>query len=204
MIGDSSICIKTTEFYAYAFILFVIVGYLIFLIRASAAEERLSNVDLTSHLNYEDLKAKINELADKLYNSQLAEQQCQSKLFQLSEKVNDASRTTINVGNRMYNPLEYPSRIYKGTNTRNNEMLGYVYKGDARYPLFGRYKYPGRTEKWDYYIVDENRNRLKIPFKSVNDNELTSQDTVNIPTLGDDFHVTIYDYDDFKYDPDRL
>lgn len=104
--------------------------------------------------------------------------------------------------NRIYNPLLPPERLYVGKNVVSNfQIIGYVFNDSERYPLFGRPKFPGRTEKWEYYIIDETRNKLKIPFKSTNDNELYDGDSVNIPTLDNNFTVKIYDYDSLRYNP---
>ena len=84
------------------------------------------------------------------------------------------------------------------------QMIGYVYKDNERYPLYGRYKYPGRSEKWEYYIIDETRNRLKIPFYSKNYDELYDGSIINVPTLGDNFMVKIYEYEDLRYNPNYI
>jgi hypothetical protein len=80
-------------------------------------------------------------------------------------------------------------------------MIGYVFNDNDRFPLFARQKFPGRSEKWEYYVMDETRNRLKIPFKSKNDNELYDGDSIDIPTVGNNFSVKIYDYDSLRYNP---
>ena len=125
-------------------------------------------------------------------------------------KVNiDAQKTALL--NKIYDPLISPERMYPGgrLNTprvNSFQMIGYVYQesGNERYPLFGRYKFPGKTDKWEYYVIDETRNRLKIPFKSINDNELYDGDTISIPSVGSGYKVKMYEYDNFRYDPDVL
>lgn len=195
-----SVCINKTEFYAYAFILALLVVYLLYLLNTSP-KESLTNIDLTSHLSIEDLRVKVKVLSDSLHQSKLNEQQCNIRLLQLQQEADEMPDRLVS---KMYNPLQSPTRMYTNTNQRSrNQMIGYVHNGDQRYPLFGRHKYPGRTEKWEYYIVDESRNRLKIPFRSINDNELMTDDTVDIPTVGN-FEVFIYEYDQFRYDPNIL
>jgi hypothetical protein len=104
--------------------------------------------------------------------------------------------------NRIYNPLVPPERFYTGRNVVSSfQMIGYVFNDNDRFPLFARQKFPGRSEKWEYYVMDETRNRLKIPFKSKNDNELYDGDSIDIPTVGNNFSVKIYDYDSLRYNP---
>ena len=54
-------------------------------------------------------------------------------------------------------------------NSQNFQQLGFIFNNDERYPLYGRPKYSGRSDRYEYYIIDETRNRLKIPYKSKND-----------------------------------
>jgi hypothetical protein len=134
----------------------------------------------------------------------LDEQRCRIELSKArSELSKDIGNNSLL--NKIYNPLVPPDRRYNGINGNINgyQMIGYVYRDNTndRYPLFGRYKYPGRTEKWEYYAIDETRNKLKIPFNTVNDNEITDGDTVNITSLGNGFTAKIYEYENFKYNP---
>ena len=64
--------------------------------------------------------------------------------------------------------------------TSDFQQIGFIYNNNERLPLYGRPKYPGRTEKYEYYIIDETRNRLKIPYRSKNDNELYKRCSISI------------------------
>lgn len=108
----------------------------------------------------------------------------------------------------IYNPLIPPNRLYPGgrlNNTRqfdNYQMVGFVAPTadiTQRYPLFGRYKYSGRSDRWEYYVIDESRNRIKIPITTKNDNELYDGDKQIISQLGGEFQVTLYKFNDFDY-----
>lgn len=196
---SDSVCFSRRDFNTYMYLLLILVVYIIYILYQS--RESLSVID-SSHLSHEELQAKIKQLQDQLYTFQLAEQHCRTELIKARTEL------TRGVGNntlieKIYNPLVPPERKYEGTAvyTSGYQMIGYVYRTNDRYPLFGKYKYPGRTEKWEYYVIDETRNKLKIPFKTVNDNEITDGDTVNIPSLGDGFTAKIYEYEQFRYNP---
>lgn len=205
------VCFSQQSFNTYMFILLLIIIYITYILYTSK-KEQLSNVNLDSHLSKDELETKVKDLQDKLYQSQLSEQKCQIDLLQTKNAMSGGS-VGINqqnaLLNKIYNPLVAPERIYPGgrLNTPgfdDYQMIGFVFKGNERYPLYGRYKYPGRSDRWEYYVIDETRNRLKIPFKSHNDNEIYDNDTISIPTLGDGYSVKIYDYEQFRYNPNVL
>jgi hypothetical protein len=170
----------------------------------------MSNTDLLSHLSDKELRDKIKLLEERLYNIQISEQQCQSDLYKSKQMLLNGQQQIQNVLlNKISNPLTAPDRYYPGGdfNTQpidNYQMIGYLYQDNERYPLFGRYKYPGKSDKWEYYIIDESRNRIKIPFKTKNDNELYDGDTVNVPTLQDNLNAKIYDIQQIRYNPNIL
>jgi hypothetical protein len=91
-----------------------------------------------------------------------------------------------------------PNRLY---NSKNNfQQIGFIYNSTNRYPLFSRNKYPNKSDKQEYYIIDDKQ--IKIPFSSKNDNELFNSDTVIIPELNNqEFKVQVYEIDTTKYDP---
>lgn len=206
------VCFSPQDFNTYVFIFLILVIYILYIL-FTANRENLSNIDFNTKLTKEELKTKVEELQDKLYQSQLSEQRCQIDLLQTK---NVLQQQSISVGsqqdkmlNKIYNPLVSPERTYPGGRLNvpsydDYQMIGFVFKGNERYPLYGRYKYPGRSDRWEYYIIDETRNRLKIPFKSHNDNELYNNDTISIPTLGDNYNVQIYEYEQFRYNPNVL
>lgn len=207
---ESEICVKTKDASVYIFILLCIIVFFLYIytqskIAGQNQKEQLSNIDFTQNMKLDDLKAQIKLLNDELYTTKLSEQKCQIDL-QKSLQMGHEVYTDARLLNKIYNPLVAPERIYPGGTLYSRgyndyQMLGYVYKGNERYPLFGRYKYPGKTDKYEYYLVDESRNKLKIPFKSRNDNELMDGETTFIQELGDNFNVKIYDYENFRYNP---
>jgi hypothetical protein len=171
----------------------------------------MSNINLNAQLSKNELLQKLTNIQNILYKTQLSEQQCKINLNSLTEKYNrDAQISDTEMKNtllnKIYNPLVPPERIYPGGrfNTpgfTDYQLIGFIYNNTERYPLYGRPKYRGKSSKYEYYIIDETRNKLKIPFKSKNDEELFTGDKVNIQGIGSDFIVTIYEYDNLRYDP---
>lgn len=200
---EGEICLKTKDFSTYLFILLLVILFIIYVFLKKT--ESLTNIDLTTHLSNKELTEKIINLQNELYNTKLAEQKCQGDLIVLKSTPNQADLSSRYL-NKIYNPLISPERIYTGRNILLSEyqMIGFIYTGNERYPLYGRYKYPGRTDKYEYYIIDETRNKLKIPFKSKNDNELFDGDTVMIPELGGNYTVKIYEFETIRYNPNLM
>lgn len=211
---SDSVCFTRQDFNTYTYLLLMVLIFVIYVLYQSSSSRRESlsdsqsfgNVNTMSHItSQKELQSKIQQLQEQLYTFQLAEQRCKTELIRARSEL--GSQPSVNsLVQKIYNPLVPPERRYEGGNVRVSgyQMIGYIYNGNDRYPLFGKYKFPGRTEKWEYYIIDETRNKLKIPFKSVNDNEITDGDTVNIPTLGDGFTAKIYEYEQFRYNPNVL
>lgn len=201
--AEGEICLKTKDFSTYLFILLLVILFIIYVFLKKT--ESLTNIDLTTHLSNKELTEKIINLQNELYNTKLAEQKCQGDLIILKSTPNQTDLSSRYL-NKIYNPLVSPERIYTGRNISLSEyqMIGFIYTGNERYPLYGRYKYPGRTDKYEYYIIDETRNKLKIPFKSKNDNELFDGDSVFIPELGTSYTVKIYEFETMRYNPNLM
>lgn len=100
---------------------------------------------------------------------------------------------------KIYNPLHPPENKYDIG--YNYQQLGFVFLDNERYPLFGRNKYPNKSDKKEYYILDESKNRLKIPFATPSNNELYDGDKVFINLLNREFNVKIYDNEEIRYNP---
>jgi hypothetical protein len=212
-----SICFRRNDFNLYAFILFCIIMYLCFILKKYKETfiETTSN-NANAGLKREQLLERVELLQDKLFSCQTSQQQCLGDLQQTKQYLQQSQNVPVNnkananiALNRLYNPLSPPERSYPSgrlntPGTSDFQQIGIVYNNTERLPLFGRPKYPGRTEKYEYYIIDETRNRLKIPFKSKNDNELYDGDTIRVDVLNNDYTVKIYEYDQFRYNPDVL
>jgi hypothetical protein len=92
----------------------------------------------------------------------------------------------------------FPSRDYMHEKF-TFQQLGFVSSGGQVLPLFGKRKYP-RSNKWEYFVVDNSENRVRIPVKSVRDEEVSNGDVVDV--LGVEHIVSLYDYNTVKYNPD--
>lgn len=205
---DNKVCIDRSDFNLYLVVFICIIVYLIYLVYtiyySSGKKESMTEVNLNKNLSHKELLEKLKEIQELLYSTQLEEQKCKIDLQQKDKILSENIKTSDILLNKIYNPLVAPERIYPGgrLNTMKYEdyqLIGYIFQGSERYPLYGRYKYRGRSEKWEYYIIDESKNRLKIPFKSINDNELYDGDTITISELGNTYNVKIYEYENFRY-----
>ncbi len=196
------VCFSQQTFNTYMFLLLIVSTYIVYVLYKK--HENFSMVNTSSHLSQQELLTKVKQLQDQLYTYQLAEQQCQLELVKTKTELAKQSPTisTNTSLQKIYNPIVSPERVYQGPNSVSSsyQMIGYIHNTTDRFPLFGRYKYPGRSDRWEYYIIDETRNKLKIPFKTTNDTEITDGDDVNIPSLGQ-FTATIYEYEQFRYNP---
>lgn len=214
----SQVCFSPNTVYAHILILIILVGFGLFAMYKITTEP-MANIDLTAQLSPTEMRNKIKELQTLLHGTQLSEQRCQTDLRELGELVKTSGGVATGrqggdvVRNalleKIYNPLVSPERYYPGgrfnlPSYTDYQMIGFIYKDNERYPLFGRHKYPGRSDRWEYYIMDETRNRLKIPFTTRGDVELYNGDTTEIPGLGSGFQVNIYEYESPRYNPNAL
>ena len=225
--STDSICFRKNDFNLYAFLLFCIVMYLCFIIR-SCRETFLElrqqpqiqqQAGANDSLDKATLLSRLNGLQEELFQCKKGKQMCEMDLQDTQNYVRSQAdlravdKHDLHGGShnrlqleRIYNPLVPPERTYptgrlNAPGTSDFQQIGFIYNNNERLPLYGRPKYPGRTEKYEYYIIDETRNRLKIPYRSKNDNELYDGDTIHVDILNDTFTVKIYDYDQFRYDP---
>lgn len=198
--SDSSVCFRRSDFNLYLLVLFFIIVYFVVILLKSKEQQADNNL-----IDY--LKHKLTEYENKTNGiTQVSEngdtQDRQNGVTQVREDI------TINRAGRLYNPLIPPERIYPGGRLYDMrkdvdfQQVGIIYNNTTRLPLFGRPKYIGKSDKWEYYIIDESRNRLKIPYKSKNDNEIFDGDNINI--FDETFTVKLYEYDQFRYDPNII
>jgi hypothetical protein len=195
-------CFQTKDLSVYVTLLVLVVVFVAYVLYKKS-QENMSNVNLTYHMSQSELQQKIMTLQDELHNTKIAEQSCRSELAQAKDNSVDMQTKLLN---KIYNPLSPPERVYPGgrlgvSGYQGFQMIGFLFNNNERYPLYGRYKYPGRTNKFEYYLIDESRNRLKIPFKSRNDDELSDGDSVYVPEVGENLSVRMYEYENFRYNP---
>lgn len=173
--------------YIYIFIvLFCVIIYSYF--------EQKRKLELT-YLSSKLSQKETDELKRELEQTKI---QKQSQLQELEKIIQPVVRQ-INING--------PSRLYPGgrldlPKMDEYQLIGFVYNDTYRFPLYGRPKYRGRSDKYEYYVVDESRNKLQIPFKTKNDNELFDNDTITIPELTNTpLQTKLYEYETIRYDP---
>lgn len=119
----------------------------------------------------------------------------------------------------VYNPLKppeqriearqypYPKNMF-GERTRGEpddyQLVGLLYNTDVNknYQLYGRRVYPGSYE-WEYYIrgMDAGGLEFKYPIQLNNKEEIRDGITLNIPIDKNTYTVSIYNYDQPRYNP---
>jgi hypothetical protein len=199
----NQICFPQNTFNIYLFLLFITIFfvsyYIICLIKNKNSEN--NNLDLI-----------------QLIQQQQDTQQLQLQLQQQNNNNNNNNNNNIAEKiflNKIYNPLSgtsplnpqgsfsTPSPSYDGY--RQFQMLGYLTGSDGRYPVMGRYRDAGRSDRFEYYTIDNERGRIKIPFKNKNYKELYDGDSINIDELGGEFTFKKYeDQDGNRYDPNVI
>ena len=198
-----TICFKRQDFNVYFVLLLSVFAFAFYVVYVTIQTQ-----------NQEHEHSESDNVKEELFIKEKEQQQYERRIAALSQ-LNETSRDNILLS-RLINPLAPPYRLYPGgrldlmgplrstgrglvIGSRDFQMVGFLSSGRERYQLFGRYKYPGRSEKWEYYISDDNG--IKIPLKTKNENEITDGDTISIPTIGNDLKASIYEYDNFRYDP---
>lgn len=188
------ICFNRESFTIYMFILICLIVFLIY-ISFYKKKNKYKNKD-------NELLLKINELQNDLKSSK-------------NDKSNNRE-LEANVKNKfldkIYNPLAPPENLYpNGTLNSpgydaysNYQMLGYLTGTTGQYPVFGRNKYPGKSDKVEYYAINEGRNKIKIPFKTTNYNELYDGDPVVVNEIGGDFIFKKYENEGIRYNPNAF
>lgn len=204
----SEICFDKETFNVYLFILVCLITFLVY-ININMPRERFATVDLDSNLTKDQLLIKITDLQEQLFNCKLNNQQCQSDLQNIKSAPSQNSSIQNRFLDKIYNPLAPPENIYPGGSLNSRgyngykdyQMIGYLSGASGQYPVYGRYRYPGKTDKLEYYAIDDSRNRIKIPFKTTNYNELYDGDSVSVPEVGGTFIFKKYEDEGLRYDP---
>jgi hypothetical protein len=211
------ICFDKNYFNTYLFILTIILIYLGYYYFTHINNDNLTKDNVKKETDNVSKDNLILELKQQLNTIQSQGQKCQQELISLknnndSLKTNNSTDSTQNrFLNKIYNPLSPPENIYPAGRLFSHgydgymqfQMLGYLNCPIGRYPVFGRYKYPGKTDKYEYYTIDDSRGRIKIPFKTKNYNELFDGDSINIDELGT-CTFKKYENEEFRYNPMQL
>lgn len=208
------ICFERPTFNMYLFILLCVIVYLIYF--KVAEQYHGTTFDPYINMSKDKLYEKVLELKDTLHDTQLKEQKCQIQLDTLKNSIPVEREIAVPLQNKflnkIYNPLSPPENVYPGGNFNTHgydgyqqyQMLGYLSGPQGQFPVFGRYKYPGKTDKLEYYTINDSRGRIKIPFKTKNYNEMYDGDSVAIDDLGGSYTFKKYDDEGLRYNPNVL
>lgn len=200
---SSLICFDRPNFYMYITILIAVIGFLAYYF--SSSKEKLADIDLYGDLDDTSLKQKMKELKDELYQTKLLATKC-DEAFSKSQQMSKETSTQDRFLNKIYNPLASPEQAYPGGNFYDgymeNQMLGFITNATGQYPIMGRYHSPGKTDKYDYFTINEGRNKIKIPVKTKNYNELYDGDQVTVPEFSNlPFTFKKYENEGSRYNP---
>lgn len=203
------ICFERPTFNMYLFILVCIISYLLYFKLSEHYQDQI--FDPYANMSRDKLYDKVLEIKDSLHDVQLKEQKCQMELSFLKNNSNSTNSTSTQNKflSKIYNPLSPPENVYPGGSFnsqgydgyQNYQMLGYLTGPQGRYPVMGRYRDAGRTDRFQYYTIDNERGRIKIPFKIKQDNELYDGDPIVIPELDGEFTFKKYKDEGSRYNP---
>lgn len=184
----NQICFERDRFHMYVILTVLLFGSIFVVYANNQSKEAFTGIDVNAGLPQADLLARLKKSQNDLNKSNIELEYCKSDLMKKSMKM-DRENNIENNG---------PVRDYSGSD--DYQQIGFIYNNIGRFPLFGRRKYRGRSDKWEYYLIDDSRNYLRIEVKSTNFNELYNGDTITVPQLGaDTFNIEIYDYNGFRY-----
>lgn len=185
----NQVCVSESLFSIYT-ILFIsnIIALLVVIFVNRSKNESFESIDFTKNLDIDSLRVKVNNLQTELNETRKKLVFCESDYAKCIARPQQQYNGNQNSGNsepiRDYGNIDY-------------QRIGLVYNGTDRFPLYGRKKYRNGN-KWEYYIVDDSRNRMQLPFKTRGDEELDTGDIANVPTVGS-LTVEMYDVGGFRY-----
>ena len=183
----AQICIEESSAFTYSFLLVCIIALVIY-----------------GNQPHVQLVQKIKELEDHLSERrELGRRELERRELGRRELEQSISEKFLE---KIYNPLTPPENVYPGGNYdgyRRYQEIGYLTSEQGQFPVFARYKYAGKTDRFEYYTITDSRNRIKIPFNIKNFNELYDGDQVTIQELGT-FTFKKYPDEGLRYDPNTF
>lgn len=200
----NQICFDQASFHTYSFILLFVLLYLIYYIIHMSKERSASSNDTS------DLVTRIQSLQEELNKIKRDEENCKNDLQVTRDQLFKSGSTQTRFLEKIYNPLSPPENVYPGGSLTSSgynsytqfQQIGYLTGNGEQYPVFARDKYAGKSDKQEYYTINEGRNRIKIPIKTKNFNELYDGDQVSVPQLSDQpFTFQKYEDEGFRYSP---
>lgn len=192
---NTQICFERDRFNAFVICIVIICGLTFTVYNEfykDGSTEDMTNINLNQGLSNAELFERIRKSDSELNRCKIDFEYCKSDLAKKCAKTNRQKNE-----NEIYSGSS-PSRDYNMID--QYQQVGILYNDTIRAPLYGRQKYMGRSDRWEYYTIDDSRNSLRISVKSVNFKELYNGDTVTIPILSPNpLSVELYEYDNFRY-----
>jgi hypothetical protein len=202
---NPNICFDKTIFYTYLFLLGFFVCFTLYVYLYPKVNEN-SNQDL-------NLKQELmNEIQKVRAENSSASQQINPR-FAGPDRPMDRHQIDSRFLDKIYNPLTPPENVIPQGGFYNRgydgyqqfQQLGFITNDQGQFPVFGRYKDAGRSDRYEYYTINEGRNRIKIPFGVKGNAELYSDDPVKVPELpGQDFTFKKYENEGIRYNPNLI
>ena len=174
------LCFERETFNMYLFILFLLIVYFIYFLHSYYFNNSLSQKNKW-HEEKEEMIEKIKkEMVERMKEIKQGKSEdiIQNKFL-----------------DKIYNPMSGTSSTYSGNYDSYNiyQNVGFISNNLDQFPIYGRYHEKNRSDRWEYYTINESRNKIKIPIKTKNRTELYNNDNVNIPEFGGDLTFTIYE-----------
>jgi len=208
----AQVCIDQTLLFTYSFLLVCIIVIAFYSIYREHVKQRYQvTLNERTEMNVRDVKpnerATTRNERDTTRNERDTTRNVSDTTRNVSRAAqNDDDIITKKFLEKIYNPLAppenvYPSRNYDGY--KRYQEIGYITSDKGQFPVFARYKYAGKTDRYEYYTITDSRNRIKIPFNIKNFNEVYDGDQVTIPDLGT-FVFRKYPYEGLRYDHNNI
>lgn len=197
----------------YMFLLTCVLIFLLYITYAKPTQsEKSSDVLYQTILQLKDEISDCKKGQDKLDHGDQRGSPSLRKSLYSRDSFEISSPTEKRFIDGSNNPLNGPEISYHGGSFtepgydayQNYQKLGYISNETGQYPVYGRQKYPGKSDKLEYYTINEGRNQVKIPFKTTNYNELYDKDIVTVNEFGGDLTFTKYETAGLRYNPNVL
>ena len=184
----SEICLDRYVFITYVFLLFILIGILLYTIY---------------YMQLNKIPQQINRVYTEKPPSKIYSQHFMDKY------IPDLMNTNIKFLDKVYNPLTSPDNTLPNPTFnslgydayQNYQMIGYITNNINQYPIYGKYHYPNKSDRWDYYTIN---NQIKIPIYTKNYQELYDGDTVIIPELNNDTFTFKKYNNSIQYNPNII
>ena len=189
---DSVVCLPQTNLFIGILVLIFLSVYYYYWVTDIVNNTNTSNSSLIEQIN--SLKQNINDI-NKMNSISAQLQSVKQQPYSTRTNQNNNNNNFADNG---------PSRQYVNNYNDNQTWLvvGYLYDNlNNRYVLYSRNLYPGNNNRMEYYIVDDSRNHIEIPFSTMNNKEIMDGDPVVVPTVTGPLIAKIYDIQQYKYNP---